>query len=320
MGTDRGNEPTFGRSVFVGSDSDSSRAIRALLATVELFLSEDGAIAEAPYEGNLSDWIAELGSKPIEFSFFVMPGGTPNFERRLLEESASLLVDPRNDAEVEITKKLFVDGVSSDDVRRLLTILQSSDPRELMQFQKEMAEKLKPILGPLTPGKLSVAMAHLTRMRALRAAVLSMVLYKDHALSLISKARDGDRRATLDLVQIDKLFLIDDCTRRVVRNAMLRADKHFLNQLAAALKTRPKTGAKKACRLYLYLIWLLKAETPQLAEIYPILDPDGGKFRSFGAFEKFVARCREEFNSMTTPQPDGSPTLGTELNEPPSSV
>ena len=294
MGESGSNQPTFGRSVFVGSSSGNEQLIRALLAAAEIFLSEETALAEAPYPGELSTWVADLMSKPIDLSLFNNLSAAPSIERQSIQESASAFVDARRQSEIEITKRVFLEGVSSDDVRRALAVLQGGDRNALKTLQNEMVLKLQPRISDKTPELLAVAMAQLTRLRAMRVAFLCMVLHRTHPLSLISRAKAGDRRAVLDLVKIDKLFAADSCTSLVVRSAALKADKQFLGQLARSLRTRPKVGSKKGCRLYLYMIWSMKLEIPA-PKLQLLIDAEGHRFRTFEAFERFVERCRKDF-------------------------
>ena len=308
MGEGGSNQSTFGRSVFVGTSSNNEQVIQALLVTAEIFLSDEPALAEAPYPGELSTWVADLMSKPIDLSLFNNQDAAPSIERQFIQESASALVDTRRPSEVEVTKRVFVEGVSSDDVRHAFAVLQGGDRDAIKALQNETVLKLQPRIGDKTPELLAVAMAQLTRIRAMRVAFLCMVLHKTHPLSLISRARTGDRRAVLDLVKMDKLFAIDSCTRSAIRNATLRTDKSFLDQLARSLRTRPKAGAKKVCRLYLYMIWSVKAKVPTLPVLQLLLDPNGTKFRTFTAFERFVERCYKDFLTIQEAASAEAPT------------
>jgi hypothetical protein len=126
-----------------------------------------------------------------------------------------------------------------------------------------------------------------------------------HPLSLIAQAREGDRRAVLDLVKVDKLFLHDRCTARVIRDAELQNDRAFLGQLARALAYKPKLGWRRACQLYLQMLFALGTQLPALPVFQLRLDPEGKRFRSFAAFEKFFERCRAEFHQFQETAPRG---------------
>jgi hypothetical protein len=59
----------------------------------------------------------------------------------------------------------------------------------------------------------------------------------------------------LDLIKVDKLFLTDSCTARVIRQAEFQNDRTFFKQLAKAIGYKPQLGSKKVCRLYLCVIF-----------------------------------------------------------------
>jgi hypothetical protein len=71
-----------------------------------------------------------------------------------------------------------------------------------------------------------------------------------HPLLLIARASKGDRRETLDLVKADKLFLHDRCTEKVIKDAELRNDHSFLQQLARAQNYRSKLRVREIQHLY----------------------------------------------------------------------
>src|SRR5207253_10762238 len=61
--------------------------------------------------------------------------------------------------------------------------------------------------------------------RATQTAARCVLWHRTSPLGLIESARRGDRRAVLDLVKIDKLFLVDACTRDVLRAAAMAHDR-----------------------------------------------------------------------------------------------
>jgi hypothetical protein len=298
------NKPTSGTPIFVGSDPSLDGVVHALLTAMELFLEGDGAMAEAPlpYEGELSGWLAESMSKPTNLSLFDSQVQEPSHERQAIRESAAVMTDPRSEAEARVVKSI-VDNLSTYDTKQIINVLASGDRAAIEQSQREFLSKLQPALGEMTMEKVFPMMEQLKRFRALRAACLCMVVYKTHPISIISRAKEGDRRAVLDLIKADKLFATDSCTHQVLRNGALRADRRFMRQVAAVLQSRPKMGAKKVCRLYLYLLWSLNLPTPSYAELQLRLDPKGEKFRTAEAFERFVERCKVDFFEMTAPAP-----------------
>jgi hypothetical protein len=296
------NKPTSVKPIFVGSDPNLEEVALALLTAMELFFEAYGAIADVPYEGELSGWIAELMSKPTNLSLFDSQAPKPSPERQAIRESAAAMTDPRSEAEVQVVKRV-VDNLSTDDTKRIINVLANGDRAAIDQGRREYVSKLQPALGEITREKLLAMMEQLKRFRALRAAGLCMVVYKADPFSIISRAKHGDRRAVLELVKVDNLFATDSCTHQVLRNAAIRADKPFMRQVANALTSRPKMGPKKVCRMYLYLLWSLNLPSPSFVKLQLRLDPQGEKFKSSEAFERIVERCHVDFLDMTAAVP-----------------
>ena len=151
------------------------------------------------------------------------------------------------------------------------------------------------------------------RNRAVRAAALCMVLYKTHPLSLMAQARGGDQGAVLSLIKIDKLFLTDSCTAGVIRQAELQNDRRFLGKLARAVAYEPQTNWRQGCRLYLYGLLSLGVPLPSLTKLQLRFDPNGRRFQTVGAFEKFVERSRKEFVDLVEGLPDNSERRAQEV-------
>jgi hypothetical protein len=110
----------------------------------------------------------------------------------------------------------------------------------------------------------------------------------------------------LSLIKIDKLFLTDSCTTGVIRQAELQNDRRFLGKLARAVAYEPKTNWRQGCRLYLYGLLSFGAPIPSLPKLQLRLDPQGRRFKTAGAFEKFVERSRKEFAEMVEGLPADS--------------
>jgi hypothetical protein len=102
----------------------------------------------------------------------------------------------------------------------------------------------------------------------------------------------------LDLIKVDKLFLTDSCAANVVRQAEFQNDRPFLKRLVRAVTYKPQLGWKKGCRLYLYALFAMGVPLPSLALLQIRVDPQGMRFKTSPAFEKFVERCREDFDKI----------------------
>lgn len=302
MSEDGVDKPTSDKPIFVGPDPSLEGVVLALITAMELFFESEGAMAEVPYEGELSGWIAELMFKPTNLSLFDSQAQKSSPERQAIRESAAAMTDPRSDAEARVVRSV-VDNLSKEDAKQIINVLASGDRTAIDQGQRELLSKLQPALGKITQEKVLAMMEQLKRFRALRAAGLCMVLYKADPISIISRAKQGDRRAVLDLLKVDKLFATDSCTHQVLRNAAIRTDGPFIRQVAAALEKPPKMGPKKVCRMYLYLLWSLNLPNLSSVKLQLRLDPKGEKFKTPKAFERFVERCKVDFLEMTEPTP-----------------
>jgi hypothetical protein len=143
--------------------------------------------------------------------------------------------------------------------------------------------------------------------RAVRAAVWCWFLYEEDPVRIIERARHGQQRAVIDLVKVDKLFLTDDCTTAVIRNASVNNDLRFFGQLRGALKYTPSATDKEFCQLLVYLLLSLDVELPSEGQLQNIVDPDGTIFPGIYAFQKYVQRARKKFERVTS-QPKMMPS------------
>jgi hypothetical protein len=114
--------------------------------------------------------------------------------------------------------------------------------------------------------------------KAAQTVYRSIARYRVSPMVLIELARGGERRAVLDLIKIDKLFLLDSCTQGVLRRALSSGDRAFSDQVARAQLFKPRFDRRAACELYLYVLFSLRIELPPIAKLRVILDPDGTAF------------------------------------------
>ena len=307
MAQEQQGQRTLLESIFVGSEFDQMAEL--VLAATDWVLREEEVSIKERVKGDLSQWVAEMCAKPIEVS----PGNVVATHRRaipgellkqLLKQSVAILVDPRQEEEKRLAQ--LMGNFPPADLQRLMDTVRQGDSSAVNAMRTEITQKLGPqLLKQISPASVPALLALLSRMRAVRAGTLCWVCYKMHPLSLIARARKGDRRAVLDLVKVDKLFLHDRCTAQVIRDAELRNDRAFLGQLARALAYKPKLGWRRACQLHLQMLFALDAQLPALPGLHLRLDPEGTKFGSFGAFEKFFERCRGEFQRLQQTAPRG---------------
>jgi len=278
----------------------------------ERFLTGELKIAVAPYKGELSEWIYDAATNQVDPALFVSHGVMASPERQLLEVSGSVIANPKSESELGVVKKLL-DNLEPADWRAFIDAANSGDSATLTKLQSEIQQKVAPALKGITQMEAYGMMNQLSRFRAQRAMLLCMVLFKSPPLSLINRAKSGDRTAALDLIKIDKLFTTDSCVRDILRDAALSADKSFLNQVGRAVRTYPRVSSQKICRLYLYFLWSMGIELPSVVRLQLLLDPNGTSFNSAGAFAKYLERCKADFQKLTAtashqdPKSEGSP-------------
>jgi hypothetical protein len=130
--------------------------------------------------------------------------------------------------------------------------------------------------------------------RATQTVYRCLARYRLSPISLIQDARNGDRRAVLDLVKIDKLFLLDNCTQDVLQKALLSGDKLFTEQLARAQLFKPTFTRRQACEIYMLFLAGSQVRLPTLARLKMVLDPDGESFPGRYDFEKCFERRQRE--------------------------
>ncbi|MGB2888403.1 MAG: hypothetical protein WBC04_11965, partial [Candidatus Acidiferrales bacterium] len=266
------DKPTPSGPMIVGSGPGTDEAVDLFLTLADWFLKEEEMSFLGPIEGEISDWIAQMGAKPIQFEGrFFRDHTKAATQREVLREAFAVVADPREKEEKEIANLLGT--ISPDDVQRMIAALQAGDTSGFDKARADVVEKLNHQIGKrIKQGGLSSLISLATRCRAARAAALSAVLYKAHVSSVIAQARRGGRRAVLDLIKVDKLFLSDSCTAQVIRQAELGNDRRFLSQVGKALTYKPKMGWRKACQLYLYMLFDLGARLPALARLQLRLD------------------------------------------------
>jgi hypothetical protein len=214
-----------------------------------------------------------------------------------LHQRVALGVDPS----VEEEKRLatLLSHISPEDAQWLAWALHSNDVNGIQAAQSAIVGKLgKQVTEGMTPARAAALGAMVGSGRAARAAALCLLLYKTAPIVLIRRARNGDVHAVLKLIRVDRLFLTDGCTVKVIRQAEFQNDRPFFRKLATAVKYTPRLGWKKGCRLYLYIRFAMAAPLPQLAKLQLRVDPDGARFRSFSAFERFVQPCGKDFEDI----------------------
>jgi hypothetical protein len=291
-------KPTGLGPIFVGSGMAADAAAEFSLTMLDWLLREEEVSLPGGAEGEISAWIKELFAKPVQLELHrVSEHQRGAIQREVMREAGEGFADPRRREEVQITAQ--VGNISVEDTQRLMAALQQGNLSAFQQVRSEMVEALNQKLGKeLTGEGLATLLALGARCRAGRAAALCMAVFKAHPLSLIAQARGGDREAALQLIKVDKLFLTDGCTANIVRQAELQNDHSFLARVARSVRYRARTNWRQGCRLYLYALISFEFPMPNLVRLRLRLDPEGTRFSSDKAFEKFVERTRKEYAGM----------------------
>src|SRR5438876_6248895 len=106
------------------------------------------------------------------------------------------------------------------------------------------------------------------------------------------------RRAVLDLIKLDKLFLLDSCTEQVLGKALLSGDKAFNDQLARAQLFKPVFTRRDACEIYMILLAGLRINLPSYVKLRMILDPECKTFPGNYDFQKCFERRKKQIVSV----------------------
>lgn len=298
MENSKQGEPTFPTPILVGSGTRADEATNFLLTALDWAFREDELNLLYPIEGEISQWIKEMWVKPVQLDrASCQAKGEPLVHGETLREALAMFADPRKEEEKRLAE--LMGKIPSDTIRKLTAAFEADVTVRVNEARAEIVEKLNPLIKKeLTPGLVYAFASMVGRGRACLATGRCLILHKSHPSVLIDRARQGDKRAVLDLIKVDKLFLSDSCSAPVIRQAEFRNDRPFLKQLAKAIAYKPRLGWKKGCRLYLYMIFAVTPQLPALPILHLRVDPEGTRFKTSAAFERFVERCREDFDRI----------------------
>ncbi|MGH9616205.1 MAG: hypothetical protein ACRD28_05625 [Acidobacteriaceae bacterium] len=299
MSEDGKSKPTLPGPNFVG-DGPAAETIAELCLTLgDWMLSEDeGVSLLGSPPGEMSAWISQLVSKGVSFErHHISERDKGAVHRDAVREAFHLMVDTANKDEKQLLNLLGT--LPPDAMQQAVESIQKGDKQSINETRSRIVERMcREFAKNVTPEKVAALGALVGRVRASRAASLCMVLYKTNLVCLIADARAGNQEAVLKLIKIDKLFLTDSCTSQAIRQAGLKIDRAFLKRLAKALAYKPKMRWRQTCKLYMYMILSSGLPLPSSVKLQLRIDPDGGRFKTYEAFEKFVERCRKEFKVL----------------------
>ncbi len=309
MNRDGKNNPTTAKKQFVAFEKMRSRVIRRFLAMLVRFVRREPPLPQL--KGHLSLWICEVHG----LGLVRQPPGQ-NAPIGSLGVEAVQTFTPETNPETVRQKTADSVAIASDrEVTRLLETLKQGDTTKVNKNFEKTLQKAMNIWFPgfHLPFELSVANL-LKLIRASRALFICIALYGTHPLVLIARAWRGEKKAVLDLVKVDKLFLQDPCTQNVIRQAALQNDQEFLVQLANAQKYQPALRSRDLFHLYFYVLFFwegLGQSIPRINELQRLLDPRGTKYEGPYAFERDLQRRRSEFWEMLSDGDSELPSLRT---------
>jgi len=260
------------------------------------FLAEDVKIDVFPVEGNLSRWIRDFRKEPAGFSGMKLAGKGKEalrFASNLVELIEDFFDPRKRDSKIEKVEAYF----PPKTVRQLEAAITSRDSKAVNLVCNSIGRQAGIAIRFDVVGLL-------TRLRALKATALCLLLYSANPLDLLQQVSRGDKHAALCLARTDKLFLLEPPLAKMIREATLLNDKRFLNQIARAQLRPTMLRGKDLHRFIIYALLAANGKLPKLVDLFYMLDPDGTTFRTTEAFEKFCERCKKDFYAMR----DGSPT------------
>jgi hypothetical protein len=291
---DRKNKPTIGKGQFVASEEMRSRVIRRFLAMLVRFIRMEPPLP--PLEGHLSLWVCETHGLGAYRSTGQDPAGS------LSLEAFQIFSAETNPQSVSRRTADSLAIASNPEVTRLIETVKQGN---ITEVNEDFEETLRKALNIWIPGfrlpfELSVANV-LKLLRVSRASFICTALHGTQPLILIARAWRGDKKAVLDLIKVDKLFVQDPCTQSVIKQAALQNDQEFVVQLANAQKYKAVLRSRDLFHLYFYVLFLceeLGQSLPRIDELQRLLDPNGTKFEGPYAFERDFQRRRVEFREM----------------------
>ncbi len=244
-----------------------------------------------PLEGEISRAMTKLKRSKLAGLCRDAKDGLPRYVEGLLE-AKGVLSDPHN---VPAFRKIL-NGAPKKNSQELWLRLREGDLSVLNLLFTRVAR------NGGTKGRVDLFPSP-SQVRAAQTVARCVVLCRESPFTMIARARDGNRQAVLELIKIDKAFLHDRCTRKVIIEAESKCDRGFIQQLARALRHEPKFSTSKRIRLLLFGLMDIGIKLPVMSKLQRLLDPEGTYFKGDYAFERFVRRCRNEFEQLCIAPP-----------------
>jgi hypothetical protein len=295
----RNQNPTTSGRRFVASESERNRSLRGVLFVLLKFFRRTAP----PIEGDLSEAILLLHGVPKDKT----DSRDPKLYDNLIIPSANWISDilgPEVDTRKVRLMKIRAETLRQEAGPRIEKANEKGGNQEVEHYIRTAAIELLQIWGaPAEVGistDLSVQGVR-AALRAFRATVFCLDLYNIHPLVLITRASKGDVEAVLALIKVDKMFVHDNYTRSVIKDAESRNNRAFINQMARAMEYQPRLTRRGARHSYFTILFFLAdlgIALPTLHELWRILDPIGREYESLSAFERDFQRRRIDFNHV----------------------
>ena len=294
---------TNSRPKTVGGPSRSTRVVHIFPAELLKLLDGRMPLPSGPeLEGDLSSWILTMH----RWSAGRPPDDVPALPKEDAAGFLSVLNEMANSRHVGaktpgIFKRIHEAGTEFDDL--LEKAYESGNREEVNRLLPEFVSQILNASGlPTAFSRMIMSPGEWLKLaRAACASFRCMAFLGEHPVVLISRASKGDRRAVLDLIKMDKMFLSDESCRATIRKAGLNDDTRFLGQLQRASKYRHRAHRRDLLRLYIFALIACEqfgVPIPHLSELWAKLDPLGREYESLAAFEKDFQRRRRELENM----------------------
>jgi hypothetical protein len=296
--------PTNPDPKFVASEAERSVALRGLLAAALKFLRRRVPLRPTG-NGDLSTWVLTLHGLVRDDesagSYKEQPYDETDFTSLIgwMAKTFGPSLNPKTLHQIDTKSKAIgaattrhIKTTSRDITNELDTVLPQTSVELLTAWG----------LPADFPLPYSVSVANVRQMlRAFQAVAACIAINRAHPVTLIARAFKGGRKAVLDLVKVDTLFLHDACTESVIKNAEMRNDQRFLDQLVRAQGYKFQPTIRDLHHLYFQLVFMIDQfgfPLPALGELSRIIDRHGREYPTLESFERDFQRQRNVFKQM----------------------
>jgi hypothetical protein len=290
---------TDSESKLVLSSLTAERVIRGFLADTLNFLR--GRRKWPEVDGDLSDWVLKMHG-------FETGNPSPDLDGIRISgviSSLDLLCGALQGMPHSSQIRRQLDQIGEEEKPRTLEAQRSGDKQALEAVVSKAIPRVMQVAGVPESFSAKVGVVSFTGfarlLRATRTFLVSTALLHEHPLSLIARAFKGDRRATLDLIKVDHMFVNDRCCKETIRKAALQDDADFMAQVQRALNYHRRLHRREVLHFYLFNLFLferLGVALPPVHELWKKVDPLGREYETLQAFEKDVRRRREDFDQI----------------------